>query len=627
MIRLNNFSLRRGPQLLLDHVDVAINPGQRIGLVGANGCGKTSLFKAMLGELHGDSGELQIPRGWRIAHLAQETGESRQTALDFVLDGDTVLRDTERAIENARQTLDDARLAQLYEKLEEIRGYDAASRGEQLLHGLGFSQAETQKLVAQFSGGWRIRLNLARTLMCPSDLLLLDEPTNHLDLDAILWLEQWLASYQGTLLIISHDRDFLDNVVDGILHIEQRNCTRYSGNYSGFERARAERLAQQQASFEKQQQRKREIESFVARFRYKATKARQAQSRLKELQRMRDIAPAHVDSPFHFNFRPGKSVSGGLLSLSQAYIGYGSKSLLESVDFDIQPGARIGLLGPNGAGKSTLIKTLTGDLRLIAGQRMCNDNTRIGYFAQHQLEALDLQASAFLHVQRLSPAVREQDIRDFIGGFDFHGDRSLEPVENFSGGEKARLALALIVWQAPNLLLLDEPTNHLDLEMREALTEALQGYEGALVMISHDRHLLRSTVDEFFLVADGRVEPFDGDLQNYQGWLKDYDRSGTQQATSQQPRIQDKKALRKQGAEQRQQLAPLTKKLKKLEGSMAEFQLRLKAIEVQLADPEIYGEANRENLRDLLGEQVALVRQLADAEEQWLQTQEELESR
>ena len=506
MITLSNIQLRRGQKVLLDDAELVVHPGQHIGIIGANGSGKSTLFKLLMGQVTPDAGDLFIPSNWRVAHMAQELANSENSALDFVLDGDPAIRAIERAIEQALADGDNDRLALEYEKMDAANGFDAHYRAEQLLHGLGFAQSEVNRPVNSFSGGWRIRLNLAQALMSPSDLMLLDEPTNHLDLDATLWLEQWLKSYAGTLLIISHDRDFIDNVVERIVHIDQQKANAYKGNYSMFERVRSERLALQQASFEKQQKRRKEVEDFITRFKAKASKAKQAQSRVKELARMEEIAPAHIDSPFYFSFPTPKKAFSALVNISQADLGYDKKTILNQVNFDLHPGTRIGLLGPNGAGKSTLINSLTGDLGLLSGNRVYGENVKIGYFAQHQLEVLDLQASAFLHIQRISPKSTDQEIRNYLGSFDFHGDKALEPIKDFSGGEKARVALALIVWQKPNLLLLDEPTNHLDLEMRQALTMALQGYEGALVVISHDRHLLRNTVDQFYLVANGELQ-------------------------------------------------------------------------------------------------------------------------
>ncbi len=625
MISLSNIELRRGIKLLLQDAELVIHPGQHIGIIGGNGTGKSSLFKLLLGQLAADAGELFIPKDWRIAHMAQELARSERSAVDYVLDGDPELRKIEAAIEKALLDEDHDQLAIEYEKMDIANGFDAHSRAEQLLHGLGFHQSEVGRPVNSFSGGWRIRLNLAQSLMSPSDLLLLDEPTNHLDLDATLWLEQWLKSYPGTLLIISHDRDFIDNVVERIVHLEHQKTNCYKGNYSIFERVRSERLALQQASYEKQQKRRKDVEDFVARFRYKASKAKQAQSRLKELQRMEDSAPAHVDSPFYFNFPPPKKANGALVNISHAELGHDGKIILSHVNVDLHPGTRIGLLGPNGAGKSTLINSLTGDLDLINGVRVYGENLKVGYFAQHQLEVLDLQASPFLHIQRISPTATDQQIRNFLGGFDFHNDKALDPIKDFSGGEKARVALAMIVWQKPNLLLLDEPTNHLDLEMRHALTMALQGYQGALVVISHDRHLLRNTVDEFFLVAEGAVREFDGDLNDYQKWLKNYSRitEVVEPAAIEAP--VDKKLSRQESAEKRKKRNPVTKKIKAIEAKIEKIQKSISDIEVILSDGNIYTEDNKLQLKDVLAKQAEVKKDLLDHEEQWLEFQDQLE--
>ena len=625
MISLTNIELRRGVKLLLNDAELSIHPGQHIGIIGANGSGKSSLFKLLMGQVAADAGELSIPSDWRIAHMAQELATSERSALDFVLDGDPLLREVEANVEAALAANDNNRLANAYEKMDTINGFDAHYRAEQLLHGLGFYQSEINRPVNSFSGGWRIRLNLAQALMSPSDLLLLDEPTNHLDLDATLWLEGWLKSYIGTLLIISHDRDFLDNVVTRIVHLEHHKTNAYKGTYSAFERLRGERLALQQASFEKQQKRRKDVEDFVARFRYKASKAKQAQSRLKELQRMESIAPAHVDSPFYFNFPAPKKAYGALANISQATLGYSDKPVLKDVNFDLHPGTRIGLLGPNGAGKSTLINSLTGDLDLLEGVRVYGENLKVGYFAQHQLEVLDLQASPLLHIQRISPTATDQEIRNFLGGFDFHSDKALDPIKDFSGGEKARVALALIVWQKPNLLLLDEPTNHLDLEMRHALTMALQGYEGALVVISHDRHLLRNTVDEFYLVANGTVSEFEGDLKDYQKWLKDFVRHAEIETTETSDAVQDKKTNRKQTAKNREKLAPVTKSIRELETVMKQLESQLKDIQDRLADENMYKEEQKKQLNSALATQSDVEKRLKTCEEKWLESQDQLE--
>ena len=633
MITLSNIQLRRGQKVLLDDAELVVHPGQHIGIIGANGSGKSTLFKLLMGQVTPDAGDLFIPSNWRVAHMAQELANSENSALDFVLDGDPAIRAIERAIEQALADGDNDRLALEYEKMDAANGFDAHYRAEQLLHGLGFAQSEVNRPVNSFSGGWRIRLNLAQALMSPSDLMLLDEPTNHLDLDATLWLEQWLKSYAGTLLIISHDRDFIDNVVERIVHIDQQKANAYKGNYSMFERVRSERLALQQASFEKQQKRRKEVEDFITRFKAKASKAKQAQSRVKELARMEEIAPAHIDSPFYFSFPTPKKAFSALVNISQADLGYDKKTILNQVNFDLHPGTRIGLLGPNGAGKSTLINSLTGDLGLLSGNRVYGENVKIGYFAQHQLEVLDLQASAFLHIQRISPKSTDQEIRNYLGSFDFHGDKALEPIKDFSGGEKARVALALIVWQKPNLLLLDEPTNHLDLEMRQALTMALQGYEGALVVISHDRHLLRNTVDQFYLVANGEVQEFDGDLQDYQVWLKNYNRTPDAQVKNSVPDNSveklsgaEKKAQRQQSAEARKKIAPLNKKSQQLEKEIEKNEKQLADVEHELADTDLYTDAKREALKMLLDRQAKTKKEIADKEAEWLEIQMQIEA-
>ncbi len=628
MIQLDKISLQRGSKFLLDGACLTVYPGQKVGLIGANGSGKSTLFQMLLGDIVSDAGNLDIPKQWRIAHMAQEVGHTQRTALDYVLDGDVELRRLEAAVAT---NPDGEKLAQLYADLENIHAYTAPTRAQELLNGLGFSAKDAMRPVSDFSGGWRIRLNLAQALMCPSDLLLLDEPTNHLDLDATLWLENWLNRYKGTLIIISHDRDFLDNIVDRIVCVEQQKLDSYSGNYSAFERQRAEKLAQQQLSFDKQQERIAHIEDFIRRFRAKATKARQAQSRIKELERMEKIAPAHVDSPFSFTFTCAEKMSTPLVHIARANIGYDNKIILQNVELSVVAETRIALLGPNGAGKSSLIKTIAGNLALLNGDRTYGEHFKLGYFAQHQLEALDMHASAALHIQRLSPTAREQEIRDFLGSFDFHGDRAFEPITHFSGGEKARLALAIIAWQKPNVLLLDEPTNHLDLEMRQALTMALQDFEGAVILVSHDRHLIRNTVNEFLLVANGQVNEFDGDLEDYYRWLSQHNnQSHTLQNESEvKPSVEskvDKKVQRQQSAAQRAQLKPLTNKLKSLEQQLEKHQSRLAEIEAQLGDPTIYDDKNKHKLQTLLLEQAKIQSSIDDAEENWLMISEELEA-
>lgn len=602
-----------------------------MGVIGANGAGKSTLFSMILGQLHADAGSFQLPGQMRISHMAQEVTATDRRAVDYVLDGDRELRRVQQALADAEAAGDHHRSAELHSRLDDLQGYSAESRARQLLAGLGFSESDGDRKVQEFSGGWRIRLNLAQALMCPSDLLLLDEPTNHLDLDATIWLEQWLRLYPGTLLLISHDRDFIDNVVGHIVHLYQQKLDIYKGNYSAFEHLRAERLAQQQAEYEKQQARIAEIDSFVRRFRAKATKAKQAQSRLKELERMEMISAAHIESPFTFQFTASDKVSNPLLKLREADCGYADKAILKQLSLNLEPGARIGLLGPNGAGKSTLIKSLVGDQPLLCGERGTGEHLRIGYFAQQQLEALDLDASPLLHIQRISPEASDQEIRDYLGAFDFFGDDALEPVGRFSGGEKARVALAMIAWQKPNLLLLDEPTNHLDLEVRHALTVALQSFEGALILVSHDRNLLRNTVDEFWLVADGKVEPFSGDLNDYQSWLLEQrrnERAARQPDTARENRslnAAERKEQKRLAAEKRAKLRPLKKAIEKLETALEKAQDSLATVETALSDTSIYDDANKAKLKTTLAEQASLSQQIAEIEMDWMEQLEALE--
>ena len=627
MIRLQNLTLQRGPPRLLEGAELTLHPGQKVGLVGANGAGKSSLFALLLGEFTPDGGDCQIPPDWRIAHMRQEVDTLDRLAVDYVLDGDAELRRVQAALHAAEAAHDGTALARLHVELDNADGYTADARARKLLAGLGFANEQMDLPVSSFSGGWRMRLNLAQALMCPSDLLLLDEPTNHLDLDAILWLEAWLKGYPGTLMLISHDRDFLDEVVGHVVHVEQRKLTLYRGGYSAFERARAERLAQQQQAFEKQQAQREHMEDFIRRFKAKASKARQAQSRIKALERLEELAPAHIDSPFDFAFREADKVSSPLLDLAEGSLGYAEKQVLSQVKLLLVPGARIGLLGPNGAGKSTLIKTLANELQPLGGRLQRGENLVIGYFAQHQLDALDAKASPLLHLQRIAPGEREQVLRDFLGGFDFRGNRCDEPVLRFSGGEKARLALALIAWGKPNLLLLDEPTNHLDLEMRLALTLALQDFEGAVMVVSHDRHLLKSTTDEFLLVADGRVVAFDGDLEDYVRWLIDYRaRQQPASATESSADKTDKRAMRQAAAALRQQLAPLKRQADKLEKDLAAVQEQLSVLEQRLGDAALYEAARKEELRELLARQAELKAHEGDLEESWLVALESLET-
>ena len=623
MIILRDIGLRRGSKLLLQDANVTIQPGQRLALIGANGSGKSSLFSLLLGELVADTGEIEGMSRLRIAHMAQEVHASGMPAGEYVWRGDSVLatlRDELQRLESAGQ-FDAA--APLHGQLEEIDGYSAERRSERLLQGLGFGENAAARPVSDFSGGWRIRLNLARALMTPSDVLLLDEPTNHLDLDATLWLQQWLQQYPGTLLMISHDRDFIDGTCERILQIEQQQLQAYKGNYSDFERQRAERLANQQASYEKQQRRIAEIDDFVRRFRYKATKARQAQSRLRELERMQALAPAHIDSPFDFSFPAPARSSDPLLRLDGASLGYGGAAILAGVELHLRPGSRYGLLGKNGAGKSTLLKSLVGDLPLLAGERTAGEHCTIGYFDQQQLEALDLQASAALHLQRLSPDAREQEILNFLGGFNFRGDAATSVIAPFSGGEKARLALAMVVWQRPNLLVLDEPTNHLDLDMRHALEVALQAYEGALILVSHDRHLLRNTVDELLLVHDGRVETYADDLEGYERWILSSYRQV--ERTDVAAGDNSRKEKRQSAAAQREKLRPLQKTIAKTEAEMSAVETEQAAVQTRLSDTDLYSEGRKQDLAALLKREGELKARAVQLEDTWLEQQEALE--
>ena len=645
MLTITDLSLQRGGVWLLDAVNLTIQPGQRVAIVGANGAGKSSLFQLLLGQLSPEQGSVSLPGGCRIAHMAQEVEASSRSALDFVLDGDHDLRRMERELADAEQRGDDHAMARIHGELDVHEAWSAPRRAAALLRGLGFVDADTARPVSAFSGGWRIRLNLAQALMRPSELLLLDEPTNHLDLDACLWLENWLRRYPGTLLFISHDRDFMDRVATHVVHFYQCKLELYTGNYSAFEGQRSERLAQQQAGFERQQARIAEIQRFIDRFKAKATKARQAQSRVKSLERMEKIAPAHIDSPFSFEFPVAEKVSNPLLSIRNGAAGYGDTRILDGINLSLLPGSRIGLLGPNGAGKSTLMDAVRGEAALLAGERTTGEHLAIGYFAQHQLDSLDLDASPFLQLQRLSPKASEQSIRNFLGGFDFHGDEALTAIRSFSGGEKARVALAVIAWQKPNLLLLDEPTNHLDLEMRQALTMALQNFDGAMVVVSHDRHLLRNTVDEFWLVNDGRVGEYDGDLEDYERWLADR-RKDEVDAPRRDPgdalagnttgevaaaegvgeSADDRKARKRAEAAIRQKLSPYRKQQSALEKTMEQLQQQLKVVEESLSAPELYQDSGKAMLKEKLGEQAQLKSRLETVEAEWLEISETVES-
>ncbi|UXI70411.1 ATP-binding cassette domain-containing protein [Tahibacter amnicola] len=624
MLKFDSLALRRGAKLLFSNATVQLHAGWRVGVTGRNGAGKSSLFALVSGELAPDSGDFSRPRDWVMAHVRQETPALDQPAVEFVLDGDREYRSIVSDLQAAEAAHDAARQAILHERLHAIGGYSAPARAAELMHGLGFTSEDESRTVAEFSGGWRMRLNLAQALMCRSDLLLLDEPTNHLDLDAVFWLEDWLRRYEGTLLLISHDREFLDNVVSHILEIADERVELFAGNLSGFERKRSERLVQQQAQFEKQQRERAHLQSFVDRFKAKASKARQAQSRVKALERMVDIAPIRAASSIRFEFREPESLPYPLARLDESVAGYGERVILQGVKLTLAPGDRIALLGANGAGKSTLIKLLSGALAPMAGERHEAKGLRIGYFAQHQLEQLDPRASAVEHLKHLEPTIGEQAARDFLGGFGFIGDRALEPVAPFSGGEKARLCLALTVWQRPNLLLLDEPTNHLDLDMREALTEALNGFDGAVVLVAHDRALIRTCCETLLLVGGGRVQPYDGDLEDYARIVLRQTAPPREATSAAASSSASRKDERRDRAEQRARLAPMRNEVQKLEKRMNELAGKKKALEVQLEDPALYeGPPSRATeLSRQLGE---LSAELVSIEEAWLEAQEALE--
>ncbi|WP_329958881.1 ATP-binding cassette domain-containing protein [Paraburkholderia sejongensis] len=654
MIRFNQFSLARGTKPLFDNTTFTLNPGEKAGLVGANGAGKSTLFAVLLGELHADGGDFSIPPTWRIAHVAQETPAVDKTALAYTLDGDAALRAIEARIAQASAAHDGAAEAEAHAAFADADGYTAPARAEALLLGLGFTLEQTREPVTSFSGGWRMRLNLAQALMCRSDLLLLDEPTNHLDLDAIVWLEDWLHRYPGTLIVISHDREFLDSICNVTLHLEQQQIKRYGGNYSQFEVQRAQQLALQQSAYEKQQRTVAHLQSYINRFKAQATKARQAQSRVKALEKMELIAPAHIASPFTFEFRTPDSAPNPMMVMEDVRCGYRAEDgseipIVERVMLSIQNGQRIGLLGANGQGKSTLIKTLAGTLEALSGHVREGKGLRIGYFAQHQLETLRPDDTPLQHLARLAPDTREQELRDFLGSFNFSGDMATAKIAPFSGGEKARLALALIIWQKPNLLLLDEPTNHLDLETRHALTMALAQFEGTLILVSHDRHLLRATTDQFMLVAKHRLQEFDGDLDDYRDWL-------LQHAAEQRAALKanaagnggnagaagngvgaangvdsgvNRKEQRRLEAETRQKLAhlkkPLQSRIAKIEKEMDALNAEKATLDAFVADPASYEPERKNKLTEAIRREADVNARLESLEADWLETHEELE--
>lgn len=627
LIQFKQLTLTRGAKVLIEEASFQLHPGHKVGLTGANGAGKSSLFALLRGELHQEVGNLEIPPNWVVAHVAQETPALSQSAIEFTLDGDVELRQVEAALAQAEVAHAGERIAELHQRLSDIEGYSAKARAAALLDGLGFQQTDLERPVSDFSGGWRVRLNLAKALMSRSDLLLLDEPTNHLDLDAVIWLEAWLREYRGTLLLISHDRDFLDSVVNHILHIEQQRLTLYRGGYSDFERQRAEKLALQQAMYEKQQRKVAHLQSYIDRFRVQATKARQAQSRIKALERMEMISAAHVDSQFGFEFRAPISAPDPLLVLDDVSVGYAHATVLHHVAFTIRPGERVGLLGKNGAGKSTLIKLLAAELSPLSGKRVEGKDLNIGYFAQHQLEQLRANESPLQHMMRLDPETREQEHLNYLGGFDFRGEMARTPCQHFSGGEKSRLALALLIWTRPNLLLLDEPTNHLDLEMRHALTMALQDYQGGVILVSHDRALLRASCDRFVLVADGKAETFDGDLEDYKQWLANT-------KVQEKPSSGDEKPVKKndyaQNKADRQAriLArrPLLKAITQLDESLLTYQTEKQQLDSRALDASLYEAQNKQELQQHLKRQAELTTLIEAAELKWLELHEALEA-
>lgn len=647
MIVLRSVTLQRGAKRLFQDVDLSLFARQKVGITGANGSGKSSLLALIRGELQAEAGEVELQPGLTIAHVAQETPATGQPALEFVLDGDRELRAVEAAIAAAERpgssplltgTADALAqqlmhragdLGALHDQLAAIGGYGARARAAQILDGLGFSESDAVRPVSEFSGGWRVRLSLAQALMTRSSLLLLDEPTNHLDLDAVLWLEDWLQRYDGTLLLISHDREFLDNTVDHICHIERNTLKLYKGNYSEFERQRAADLARQQASWDKQRREIAQLERFVERFRAKATKARQAQSRIKALERLERIAEVQLSSPFTFHFREPMHAPHILLSLDCVDAGYAGGAVLAGVQLTLRAGMRIGMLGANGTGKSTLVKTLAGELPPLSGERREGKGLKIGYFAQHQLEQLSPDESPLQHLGRLDRRAREQDLRDFLGGFNFRGEAADAPAGRFSGGEKSRLILALLIWQRPNLLLLDEPTNHLDLDMREALTIALQEFEGAVVLVSHDRHLLRATADEFLLISDGLVTPFDGDLEDYRIWLANRRRERSPRPVRSEGAA-DRRQQRRLEAEARNRLAarrkPIAQRLQAVEEEIAQLIAQKRQLETQVADPNLYAQNNRDRLKDCLIEQSRVNARLQEVEQLWVELQSQLEA-
>lgn len=637
MIKLSNVSLLRGRKMLLEDASAQVFPGHKVALIGSNGCGKSTLFALLRSELTVDAGDCSVPSDWRIVSVAQETPATNRRAIDYVIDGDKHLRMLQERLCVAEQEEDGVQIGQIHGQLEQAGAYDIESRAATILSGLGFTNSQLTAPVTDFSGGWRMRLNLAQALLCPSDLLLLDEPTNHLDLDAVIWLEKWLQRFSGTLLLISHDKAFIDNTVAQIISVEQQKLVTYTGNYSAFETQRAERIRLQNLEYDKQQQKVAHLNSFITRFKAKASKAKQAQSRIKQLEKMETLLPAHMASPFSFSFAPPSALPNPLVQMEKVQLGYGEHTVLQQVKLNLVPGSRIGLLGRNGQGKSTLIKLLAGVHAPKNGIFNTAKGLKIGYFAQHQLETLDANATPILHLQRIDQKATEQQLRDYLGGFGFNGDEALAPVAPMSGGEKARLVLALIVYQKPNLLLLDEPTNHLDLEMRHALNIALQGFEGAMVLVSHDRFLLSSVCEDFYLVDSGYVEPFTGDLDDYRDWIlkqqaaekaksnQDAKDEGQGEQGDKPERKIDRKEEKRREAEFRKQIAPLKRAVEKHEKNMESHSASLADVEEALADTTLYGEDRKSDLMQLLDKQTLLKQRLEEEEMAWLDAQEQIE--
>ncbi len=625
MLKFNQLSLRRGNKQLFQDVTLTINPKVKVGITGANGTGKTSLFKLILGQLQADTGDLYVSNKLVLAHVAQEMPDCDKSALDFVLDGDAEFRQLEEAIVKAEKTEKHDKLSNLYDHMQHIDGYSANARAAKLLNGLGFSNAQENHKVNTFSGGWRMRLNLAQALMCRSDILLLDEPTNHLDLEAIIWLESWLKNYTGIVLLISHDRDFLNAVCNQIIHIENQRLSQYTGNYDSFEKIRAEKLAQQQSQYEAQQRQMSHMQKYIDRFRYQATKAKQAQSRIKALARMEVISAAQLDSPFNFSFQIEGFIPQQLIKIEHADVGYDDLIILQNTELLIQKGDKIGLLGFNGAGKSTLIKLLAQQLIAQSGEIHCAKELKIGYFAQHQIEQLHLDCSPIEHLKQLDKNLSEQAARNFLGGFDFHGDMAEGAITHFSGGEKARLVLALIVYEKPNLLLLDEPTNHLDIKMRHAISVALQGFEGAMILVSHDRHLLATVTDKLMLVADGKVKDFAGDLQDYYQWANEKRREKLTNLANSKPQTNSKKQQRQATAAKRQQQKPLRQKLRSTEKQLEKLQKKIAHNQEKLTEEDIYESQNQATLKKITIQQAELTNEIEQLEEQWFTLSQQLE--